>query len=549
MPRKYKRVTNRSFSCDAMKLAVEDVLSGALSLRKSAIQHNVKKSTLANYVIKAREVGIENVKFAPNFITTQVFTTEMENSLKHYLLKCSDRFYGLSPKITRRLAYEYAKKNATNYPESWKNKNMAGRDWFTGFMNRNKDLSLRTPEATSIARVSSFNKTNVADFQKKLESLIKKYNFSATDIFNLDETGVTTVQKNQKIISKRGQHQVGKVTSRERGELVTQVAIIGASGIALPPIWIFPRVKFDQLRMMGGVPVESGAVGLVHKTGWMTSDNFLKVLQHFVSNTRCSKDKKVLLIMDNHETHLSVEGIDYCKDNGIVILTLPPHTSNKLQPLDRTVFAPFKCFFNQAADDWMLAHPMQALTIYNLPSLCLKAWDKAATPTNIKSGFRCTGICPFNKNIFTEQDFVPCYQDQNINSEEATEGKQRNPPKTPPLQDVNVLGPQDINLSGPSTSNPQKCLISPSKIMPWPSATKKTTSRKGPPKKTSIIATDTPERDQIAQKKVEKQRKEQIKKTKIKRSVLQVMRIFFIIFFQNQFCFRRKNLQRKYSSK
>jgi hypothetical protein len=30
------------------------------------------------------------------------------------------------------------------------------------------------------------------------------------------------------------------------------------------------------------------------------------------------------------------------KENGIVMLTLPPHTLHKLQPLDRTVFGPYK---------------------------------------------------------------------------------------------------------------------------------------------------------------------------------------------------------------
>lgn len=72
---------------------------------------------------------------------------------------------------------------------------------------------------------------------------------------------------------------MGTVTSRERGELVTQVGIICANGNALPPIWIFPRIRFDETRMMSGAP--AGALGLVHKSGWMTADNFLKVLVFF----------------------------------------------------------------------------------------------------------------------------------------------------------------------------------------------------------------------------------------------------------------------------
>lgn len=32
--------------------------------------------------------------------------------------------------------------------------------------------------------------------------------------------------------------------------------------------------------------------------------------------------------------------------------------------------------------------------------------DKAVTPQNIKSGFRCTGICSFDSDVFNETDFI-----------------------------------------------------------------------------------------------------------------------------------------------
>ena len=52
----------------------------------------------------------------------------------------------------------------------------------------------------------------------------------------------------------------------------------------------------------------------------MTSDNFVKVLQFFVNFTRYSNNKKILLILDNHQSHISVEAITFAKENGIVLL-------------------------------------------------------------------------------------------------------------------------------------------------------------------------------------------------------------------------------------
>jgi hypothetical protein len=46
------------------------------------------------------------------------------------------------------------------------------------------------------------------------------------------------------------------------------------------------------------------------------------------------------------------------------------------------------------------------MVIYNKPSLVNFALPNAATPKNITSGFTSTGIRPFNKDIFIEEDYL-----------------------------------------------------------------------------------------------------------------------------------------------
>jgi len=99
--------------------------------------------------------------------------------------------------------------------------------------------------------------------------------------------------------------------------------------------------------------------------------------------------------------------INYCRENGIILLSFPPHTSHKLQPLDRSVYGPFKRFYNAAADSWMKSNPGKTMVIYNIPSLIKAALPNAATSKNIISGFTSTGIWPFNKDVFTEEDYLP----------------------------------------------------------------------------------------------------------------------------------------------
>jgi len=69
---------------------------------------------------------------------------------------------------------------------------------------------------------------------------------------------------------------------------------------------------------------------------------------------RSSPQSPALLLLDNHESHLSIAVLDYAKTNGVVMLSFPPHCSHRLQPLDRTVFGPFKKFYNVALKDLLV---------------------------------------------------------------------------------------------------------------------------------------------------------------------------------------------------
>lgn len=51
---------------------------------------------------------------------------------------------------------------------------IAGEDWLAKFITRNK-LAIRTPEATSLARQSAFNKPTVRKFFDKLKEVYDRY--------------------------------------------------------------------------------------------------------------------------------------------------------------------------------------------------------------------------------------------------------------------------------------------------------------------------------------------------------------------------------------
>ena len=109
------------------------------------------------------------------------------------------------------------------------------------------------------------------------------------------------------------------------------VSNIYFNGYALPQVLDFPSVRYDATIMIHGA--SDGAKCLAYPSGWMTSKNFIHVINHFKEKVRCNVNKKVLLIMNNYKSHLFIEAIDFAHENSIVILAIPHHIS-KLQPLD-----------------------------------------------------------------------------------------------------------------------------------------------------------------------------------------------------------------------
>ena len=57
----------------------------------------------------------------------------------------------------------------------------------------------------------------------------------------MDEAGVTTVRKLDRIIGKRGTKQIGAITSAEGGKIITVVGTISASENSISPYFFSPE--------------------------------------------------------------------------------------------------------------------------------------------------------------------------------------------------------------------------------------------------------------------------------------------------------------------
>ena len=105
-------------------------------------------------------------------------------------------------KDLQHLAFDMAEKSQHPHPFN-RDKKLAGRDWVKAFLDRH-GLNLRQPQATDIAHSVGFNKPQVQKFFGLYRELLDTHEYTSARVWNMDETGISTVQKPGKVIVLKG---------------------------------------------------------------------------------------------------------------------------------------------------------------------------------------------------------------------------------------------------------------------------------------------------------------------------------------------------------
>ncbi|XP_050518182.1 uncharacterized protein LOC126892621 [Diabrotica virgifera virgifera] len=398
----YKRKTNRgAWNEKNMERALQAVAEKRMGWLKASRYYQVPQATLRRRAMNRNKIAVGTTKHLGRHETT--LNRELEEALVEHMLALEARFFGSTTVDVRILAYEFALRMKLKHQFN-NTKKIAGKGWLRSFRLRHPNISLRQPEATSMARAESFNKPQVKTFFKNLRNVINNEEIDKSMIFNMDESGLTTVQNTSKIFALKGKKQVGAITSGERGVYSTVVACMSSGGTYIPPAIIFPRKKFNPT-LYDGAPL--GTLCLYNESGYMTGELFLKWMEHFIKHVRPNTKNKALLILDGHVSHKNLEALELAKNNSVVLFCLPSHCTHRLQPLDVCFFEPLSNYYDAAATQWLKENPSRVITLYQVASLFSSAYNKTAIPTIALSGFKATGILPFNPDIFPEHMYLP----------------------------------------------------------------------------------------------------------------------------------------------
>nr|XP_023030423.1 uncharacterized protein LOC111518260 [Leptinotarsa decemlineata] len=160
-------------------------------------------------------------------------------------------------------------------------------------------------------------------------------------------TGYRVTQQDTQVVAHRGKRQIASLTSAERDSFMTIAVDMNATGHFVPPFIKFPRKNINDQLMRG-------TVGIAHPSGWIQMSIFTEWFKPPIKHTNPIPESKVLLILDGNFSHTrNIDVIELARKNNVDILSLPPHTTHKLQPLDKTFMGPLKTYYSEEIRMWI----------------------------------------------------------------------------------------------------------------------------------------------------------------------------------------------------
>lgn len=287
-----------------------------------------------------------------------------------------------------------------------------GKKWYQLFLKRNPTLTHRTPEGISKGRAvvtEEFIKNWFANLKTYLNQIgAEDILDDPTRIFNGDETSFILCPNTGKVIAPRGYKNVYQIQKGKEKEAITVLLFFSASGEILHPCVVFPYVRTPK-DVVNSVP-DKWLIGR-SDTGWMRSEIFLDYISKGLHDWLKENSIKmpVLVFVDGHKSHLTMDLSKYCADNGIILYALPPNTTHLMQPADVSVFKPLKSDWKHTVRHWQTQpeNINKMLTKSTFCPLLEKVLCNKNLKESIKNGFRKCGLYPYNPNSV---DYTKCVQ-------------------------------------------------------------------------------------------------------------------------------------------
>ena len=273
---------------------------------------------------------------------------------------------------------------------------LVGKHWVSNWVKRNEELFRVKQKPRELSRMTQDRRT-IGAFFKKLAAIIKQYGIQWEDIWNVDESGFRVGAGRLQCVITMILDRAAHLASETCRDSVTCIEAVSAAGQHIAPMVIVSGALHSPAWVKNDLPDDT--LLAVSPNGYTDDILALKWIQHFADRTaKMTKGTHRLLVFDGHGSHCTQQFLKICETNKIIPFSLPPHSSHLLQPLDVSVFQPYKHWHREQVDKATRTGCTNFNKIEFLAALNTIR-KRTLTPNVIKNGFRLTGIWPLNPDI------------------------------------------------------------------------------------------------------------------------------------------------------
>ncbi|KAJ8115409.1 hypothetical protein OPT61_g2929 [Boeremia exigua] len=299
-------------------------------------------------------------------------------------------------------------------------KERVSESWVTRFIN-NYSINLISQYSTGMD-ADRHNADSYAKYElyfNLLQRKIAEYKVDAEHTYNIDEKGfMIGVTIRTKHVFSRRMWEKGEVKASLQDSnraWITLLACVCGDGSALPPGLLYESANSTiQSSWVEEIQPEVHSVFVSSSpTGWTNNNIGLAWLQQVFDRFTKAKARRKwrLLILDSYGSHITMDFINYCNQNKILLAILPPHSTHTLQPLDVVMFKPLLTAYSKELTTHL--HNSQGLSVIKKSDffhLFWKAWTSTFTQGLILKSFEATGIAPLQPNVILQRFAKPSPQ-------------------------------------------------------------------------------------------------------------------------------------------
>lgn len=326
----------------------------------------------------------------------QYLSPSEEKALVEYLLRMSNNGFPVPLKYLRSLALVIARQRSSVFqaPATDETIRPPGRNWPQAFCSRHPELKAKRVKALDWNRHDNNIYDKITNWFEIIGKELHDPVIVPENVYNMDETGVMlSMLASLKVLVSRDDLRTYRGAGVKR-TTVTAIECISADGRSLCPLVIWPAATHRSTWTTHPTP---GWRFACSPSGYTDSRISLDWVKHvFDPQTKSQANQKPrILICDGFGTHESLEVMQYCFENNIILCRIPSHTSHKLQPCDVGVFGPLKAAYREQVER-LYRGGANTVGKQHFTSLYSRAREQALTPRNIKSGWAKAGLYPFS---------------------------------------------------------------------------------------------------------------------------------------------------------